>query len=161
MSNLRDYLQQMATNWARLGAPALMERFIVRNGDEYEGRRLPKGYKRGTPKECYSNAARLVFDKPGLRYVEGYVWRNDLPLAIQHAWCIDAKGRVIDVTLKDPERCQYMGIACIRGELWEELQKTGYFGLLDSGFGLNTDWMFKIDPDLKDIAEGIMRGEAA
>jgi hypothetical protein len=161
MTALRAYLQQMADNWAQLGAPALMERFILRNGDEYEGRPLPKGYKLGTPKECYCNAATLVFQRPGLRYVEGYVWREGLPLAIQHAWCIDAKGRVIDNTLQDTERCQYMGIGVIRAELWEELQKTGYYGLLDTGMGLNTNWMFRIDPDLKDIVEGIVRGRAA
>jgi hypothetical protein len=140
----------------------VLERFILRNGDEYKGRKLPKGYRRGTPKECYANAARLVGEKPGLRYVEGFVWRDSLPLAIQHAWCIDAKGRVIDVTLGDPEKCQYMGIAVIRAELWDELRKTGYFGLLDSGLGLNTEWMFKIDPGLKAVVEAVMgKGIAA
>jgi len=161
MTNLRAYLQQMADNWAKLGAPALMERFVLRNGDEFEGRKLPKGYRLGTPKECFYNAAMLVLDKPGLRYVEGYVWREGLPLAIHHAWVIDAKGRVIDNTLRDPERCQYMGVGYIRAELWNELQKNQYYGLLDSGMGLNADLMFRIDPDLKDMVEAVMQGRAA
>src|SRR5262245_18544521 len=110
MTELRNYLEGMAESWARLKAPAIMERFVVRNGKPFKGRKLPRSYDRDEAKQCFSNAGRLALMENGLRYVEGYVIGDNLPIAIHHAWLIDAKGKVVDTTLKNPERYQYLGV---------------------------------------------------
>jgi hypothetical protein len=55
-----------------------------------------KGW-RGAPKCCFHNALTLVLRKPGLTYVEGIL---NIGLPIEHAWCTDGAGRVIDPTLR-------------------------------------------------------------
>jgi hypothetical protein len=50
---------------------------------------------RATPQQCYRNAFKLA--SKGLVYVEGWCHMGLIP--IEHAWCIDQKGHVIDPTL--------------------------------------------------------------
>lgn len=162
MSNLKSYLTETTKGWAMLGHPAVSERFVLRNGQVFEGRKRPKGYRRGTPKECFSNSARLVQkDLFGLRYVEGYVISKDLPIPILHAWAIDAEDRVIDVTIKEPEKHEYMGVVVSGTELWRELCRLKHFGLIDTGMGLNVRWMFERDPELKAEVEAIINKRRA
>ena len=51
----------------------------------------------GIPKQCYMNAFKLM-ETDNLTYVEGYCHTGILP--IEHTWCVDSKGNVIDPTLK-------------------------------------------------------------
>jgi len=73
---LRALLADSVTNWGKLGAPALCERFVLNNGWVFKGRKLPKSYERGPPKNCFQNAADLAAqNRTRLRYVEGYAMR--------------------------------------------------------------------------------------
>jgi hypothetical protein len=147
---LKQQLQEKADQWAMLGAPAVVERFVARNGQEFVGRAKPKGYRLGTIKQCYSNATHLVLNRKGLRYVEGYVIRGDLPIPIHHAWAIDADDQVIDVTLRGADdRCHYCGVVIPIEEVKAEIAKNGVYSVMDTGWGLNVDWMFRRDPGLK------------
>ena len=153
---LRTMLADTVTNWSRLGAPALCERFVLRNGWVLKGRKLPKSYERGPPKNCFQNAADLAArNRTRLRYVEGYAMRNRLLFPTLHAWCIDSKDRVIDPTWDDPQHCQYMGIPMTAHECWDEMKRTGVYGLIDPGM-VNYEWMFRLDPGLKDEVEAVV-----
>ena len=121
MNDLHKILTNQAEQWAMLGAPALCERFIARNGQCFEGRKLPKGFRRGTPKACFQNAT-LLADRQRACDVEGYAMNPDLPFPFLHAWCINVAGQVVDVTLKEPEKYQYVGIVLTRKELWDALK---------------------------------------
>jgi hypothetical protein len=158
MNDLREYLEQTAASWARLQHPAMMERFVLRNGQEFRGRKRPKGYRKGTAKQCFANAARLgALDHKTLRYVEGYAVADNLPIAFHHAWAIDADDQVIDVTLKNPENYQYMGVVVSFDEVWHEVSRQGFFGLFDGGYtGINIEWMLKRDPGLQPVVEEII-----
>jgi hypothetical protein len=155
MNDLHKILTNQAEQWAMLGAPALCERFIARNGQCFEGRKLPKGFRRGTPKACFQNATLLADRHTGLRYVEGYAMNPDLPFPFLHAWCINVAGQVVDVTLKEPEKYQYVGIILTRKELWDALKASGIYGVLDTGRGLNHEWMFARDLELEPIIRAI------
>lgn len=158
MTSLRDYLTQTSDNWASIGIPALMERFVLRNGREFKGRPLPRSYKRGTPKECFSNAIHLVHETaPRLTYVEGYVLRENLPILIHHAWAIDSRNRVVDVTLENADAtCAYMGVVIPWNEVWRVVKRTKVYGVFDTGRGLNAEWMFERDPPLKALIENLI-----
>ena len=51
---------------------------------------------RAEPQACYKNATLLAMENEALTYVEGKVATMGIP--IDHAWCIDADGVVIDPT---------------------------------------------------------------
>lgn len=155
MNDLREYLQTMADSWGVLGHPAVMERFVLRNGTEFEGRDLPKGFRRGKAKACFENSINLVVRKRDLRYVEGYVMHNVIPIPIHHAWAVDADNRVIDVTIQQPAECQYMGVVMSRQECWTEVSRNDVYGVLDTGLGANVRFMFERDPELKAEVETI------
>jgi hypothetical protein len=157
VTDLAKMMAQTAEQWAILGSPAICERFVLRNGRAFAGRKLPKSYRRGKMKQCYSNSADLVSRQPGLRYVEGFAMRDDIAFAFQHAWAIDAKDRVIDITLDRPGECQYVGVVMSRDECWAEMAKTGFYGVMDTGVrGINVDWMYRVDPELKAIVKAIV-----
>ena len=73
-------------------------------------------------KACYGNAAQLALDKPDkYTYVEGYVLAGIIP--VHHAWVVDRRGRVIDLTLRDRE--------LTKAELDHELNNVGKVSSLD------------------------------
>jgi hypothetical protein len=87
---------------------------------------------RGTPKLCFMNAGRLAIDNPALTYVEGQITCCRVP--IDHAWCVDASGTVVEPTLRPsiehntydhignyfgvPFRTDYLRKAIIRNQYW-------------------------------------------
>jgi hypothetical protein len=71
------------------------EHFIVEHGEWFEPIPLPREYSYGRWKRCFLNSLELVAEHDGLTYVEGYASHL---LPIHHAWCVDAQGRLIDVT---------------------------------------------------------------
>jgi hypothetical protein len=152
----REALEATRDGWAAIGAPAIGERFVLRNGQTFTGAKRPRGVRRGTPNNCFQNTTHQVTDNPELRYVEGYTTHKHLPFPILHAWAIDADDRVIDVTLKTPEEHEYMGVVVARHQLWRELHRTKVYGLFDHGLGMNVHWMFRRDPGLKDEIEPVL-----
>jgi hypothetical protein len=153
---LSQILQSYIDGFGRLGFPALMERFVVRNGSFTTGVALPSDFKKGRMKECFSNAAQLLDNHDGLTYMEGYGMTPGVPLPVHHAWCVNSKGEVIDTTWRDPAQCQYIGVAFTQEELWEQLDLHGVYGILDTGRGINTDLIFRRDPQLEALVSEFM-----
>ena len=149
--NIRDRIQQEADMWRQMQAPALLQTFILNLGQEYKA--APFSGTRMTPKECFSNAAQLSTRRhKELTYVEGYGWRNSLPLLIHHAWCVTADGTVVDPTWSEPEECQYFGIPFTQEKLWEELTRLKFYGLFDTpNRGYNVELMIRMDPKIKEM----------
>jgi hypothetical protein len=95
MSTLQEYLADEVKHWAVIGHPALMQRFILRNGKAFS--KIAPQPKRMKAKHCFANCTRWV-QKRGGTYVEGYTIADNLPIAIHHAWIVDDDGVVIDPT---------------------------------------------------------------
>jgi hypothetical protein len=154
--DIKQDLTERVENWAMLGHPSLLERFVLRNGKAYTpGKRI--GHKR-TPKECYANAANFVLrrsTKKPATYVEGFVISNKLPIPILHAWVSMSGDDAMDLTL-DAENYQYFGVAFDTDTLRKEVIRNGVYGLLDTGLGLNWKLMFKVDPELDAICKAVI-----
>jgi len=100
---LLSYLQQIARLRATMpGVRALtykgIEDFLLRHGSFYTPTALPQEVTRGIMKACYHNAFRLAARRKSLRFVEG-VAVGIIP--VDHAWCVNARGEVIDPTWED------------------------------------------------------------
>lgn len=102
-------------------------KFLYENGRAWQSQPLPSGFRRGKPKLCYETAAKLALEDPSLIYVEG-VAINLIPTG--HAWVVKPDGRVIDPTWKNPENCQYYGLAFQTGFLKKTVLKQKYWGLV-------------------------------
>jgi hypothetical protein len=145
------HLEREIETWAQLRIPALLQRFVVRNGHAYEP--MARIGPKQPDKDCFKNATEYVLADGG-QYVEGYALRPSLGLCMHHAW-VEIDGRAMDPTWKDPEDCLYFGIPFETETLEDELFVNRVYGLLDTGRGLNIDLMFRIDPELKEIVEKI------
>lgn len=154
MTTLKDKLQTYVDSWVQLGAPALLERFVLRNGREYiaapfHGERMPA-------KECFRNALLYRPTNLELLYVEGFALAPRLPMPIHHAWTVDPKtSKVIDPTWKEPEACQYLGVPFNRREAWKIAEENGYYGLFAPSEMLNLTLLFARDPELKTLLKGV------
>jgi hypothetical protein len=87
-------------------------------GRFYQAQPLPKGYRRGRPKQCYGNSANLALMEDNLTYCEGFVLMplGDRATHIEHGWCVTAEGKVIDVTLKEAG-LSYFGVPYLLEEI--------------------------------------------
>lgn len=112
--------------FSTMGHFDLVDRFVMRNGKPYEA--APYFGKRGTPKECFTNAVHYAM-RNSLDYVEGFMYRKDLPILIHHAWVAGKDGVVIDPTLDRPEECHFFGVPFNAKRAWNRMLKTGYYGL--------------------------------
>lgn len=149
---LADALRDYVDGFARLGHPALVERFILRNGGAVQqAAKLPKRYAYGPKRQCFMNATQLVLRAPTLEYVEGFVMLPALPLPIHHAWTVSPAGSAYDNTLPDTTGCQYLGVTFSREELRAAMRASGVYGLLDTGRGVNARLIFARDPELEGI----------
>lgn len=152
MKTIKEFLQQEIKQFSRIGYPALMHRFVERNGLVMQPIDvIPSTIIKGKAKSCFMNATHLSYQ--GYRYVEGYAYRPGLPMLISHAWVIDDKGRVIDNTWDNPSGCQYLGVPFSSDVLTGEIFRTGVYGLLDTGMGINADFLFRQDPGLQQFLE--------
>lgn len=139
-------INQQIGGWARLGHPCLIERFALKNG-RYMAPYPDHPYEMGVPKECFTNAGQLaLMGITDLVYVEGFAVRPRLGILIQHGWLMDTDGRAVDVTWTDTAECHYFGVPVPRNVLRAEINRTGYWGVLDSGRGVNLDFMQRFDP---------------
>jgi len=148
--SIKDMLAQQIANWQCVGHPALIERFVLRNGREFKP--APLMGRRGTPKECFRNAA-VRAPAVGGRYVEGFGYRPGLIL-IQHAWVAVEHGYAMDPTWDRPEECLYFGVPFDEVVWQAEQDRLGYYGLLDTPTGINVRFLFERDPGLaEELAE--------
>lgn len=101
-------------NKPRRGTPFICADQVIRAfGRPYVAKPTPPEIEEGEPKQCYDNALHLAMDYPErFTYVEGYVYCQDVPFPVQHAWVVDLDGRAVDNTPSWPwaERSAYFGI---------------------------------------------------
>lgn len=161
---LKALLEAQVKRWEHLGHPALLERFILRNGHTGKAQKRPKKWRKRPNKECFKNAAEFVIEnadyvkgKHPYIYVEGYALKPRLGVLIHHAWAEDEHGNVIDLTWEDPETALYYGVSFSLDDLRDELLKNQVYGLLDLfAGGLNTELMFDTDPELRKIVQDVI-----
>ena len=110
----------------KIGDYYCLEDFVLKNGQLFEPKMLPKKVRRGLMKECFRNAALLSMET-SYQYVEGYAL-SIIPTI--HAWCTDKKGRVIDPTWEDGK--EYYGIIFKDSYLLKYLLKYKRYGLLEN-----------------------------
>jgi hypothetical protein len=153
-TTLRADLRAESDNWARLGhpGPRLMLETVLHAGVDCVAQKLPARYKRGWPKMCFANAAKLARRSRGkLTYVEGYAIHSDLGLHMHHAWTIDSEGRVVDPTWADPETGVYVGVP-IPIDTYNDLVRRGKSAsAFDTDRGLRIEFLLTLHPALAEI----------
>ena len=122
MSNIRGSYEAMQGAFG----PRPYTEFMLAHGREYKVGPHSYSLPRGEPNQCYANAGRLAIDMPHLTYVEGQILVCGLPL--DHAWCIDEAGIVVETTIRDhdhvsefygvPFRTDYLLKAVIKNKMW-------------------------------------------
>lgn len=89
------------------------QRFVLDNGRAMPGAARPKGIRKGRDRQCYANALHLAlrgrYGGPPMRYVEGFALAYG-GIVVEHAWCLDAAGTVVDPTWRDPDLATYYGV---------------------------------------------------
>lgn len=152
MIEVKRMLIDQVAAWEKMGHPAIVERFVLRNGIARRG--SPYSGERGEPKQCFANAAHFALDTPRATYYEGYVHRKDFPIVIHHAWC-RVGNRLCEVTLPDPEKFTYIGVPVDWKVLTSQLVSNRVYGLFDIGT-INYRLMFELDPGLKPEVEAVI-----
>ena len=111
------------------------EEFFLRHGCLFAQQPFPARYSKwkGGMHDCQRNAFLLAASCPELDYAEGYALPaaevGDLPM--EHAWCVDAGGNVVDPTWTGRLiGREYCGLALDMAFLREPFQKGEPFGLL-------------------------------
>jgi hypothetical protein len=150
---ITEALDREIERWAMVGHHALPLRFVRRNGKLYknDGR---KPVEQMTVKECFGNAT-IYGERYGGSYVEGYMIRPSIGVLIHHAWITTPNGFVTDPTLVDNSDVEYFGVPFSRVTLMRVIKENDRYGVLDTGFGLNTKLMFDFDPDLEAIVKAV------
>lgn len=138
---------------AALGADMPLARLVLAKGTErrgvaFNGRKLPT-------KLCFQNALKYA-DRHGLLYAEGYGLPGELLAAgfvfpVEHAWCVDLSGNVVDPTWSAPENSCYLGIEFGPREVWARVKAKGTFGMFQAGSAGIDDLKFmeSVMPGLK------------
>lgn len=108
IENLKQYLEAI-TRLQRSNHPEHADdsqhAFILRHGRAYPFGRTQIN---GTIKQCFQNAAKLAISDPDMTYCEGYTETHGVP--IEHAWCLDKAGKVIETTIREREPREYFGV---------------------------------------------------
>lgn len=150
---LATMLHERVRLFASIGAPCLLEKFVLRNATELQGVAKPRGVRAGRMRECFKNAADLALKRDGFEYYEGLALSASVPiLPVRHAWCMK-DGRVVDNTWPAAPGSLYMGVHVPRTTLVQQLVTNRVYGILDTGTGYNTDLMAALDPGFQAIVD--------
>ena len=94
---------------------------------------LPKGLNRGQLGECYLSAGKLALTRPDeFVYCEGWA-QSSIGIPLQHAWCLDHRGNVVDPTWPHRQDAQYLGIPIKTTALRDRVLNTQYWGFFTRG----------------------------
>ena len=112
--------------------PNILTRFMLKEARNFPFNAGSFAGPRGTPKECYANATHLAIWNKKLTYCEGKVMTL---IPIEHAWCIDENGVVVDPTLSLDGRVgdihEYWGMPFRTDYLKKAVTVNKVYGLLD------------------------------
>lgn len=148
MTKIEDHIRTEIEMWAKVGHPALMQKFILNEGRLFENPVAAKKF--GKQKECFKNAFHYAQDEE-VEYVEGYILLPNIPILIHHAWCCEFGDTVpIETTIKDFEGIQYFGFEFDYETIVAYLIKHGVYGIIDPGFGLNIDLFKRYGMEISD-----------
>ena len=106
--------------------------FLLAHGRDYAIGPHSYALPRGEQGQCFMNATHLALDLPHLTYVEGKVACHGI--GIDHAWCVDEEGIVVDPTIRDGHDghiSDYFGVPFKTPYLRKAIIWNGYYGLLD------------------------------
>lgn len=126
--------------------PSAAIRYVSAYGEEQTFAPTPADVMMGRPNECYKNASLLVFERPDLTYVEGFMYpEGRAGLAVLHAWAATKDGTVVDNT---PIRMthsgntlyrpgtggvpRYFGVTYDRAKYLKYLYTAKFYGVLGS-----------------------------
>lgn len=141
-AQMEKYMTMMA-GFVRAHDPKAAERayannedLVLRHGEWFTPRRLPRPYRYRLPRQCYMNSTNLVINHPHLTYVEGFAWCGGIPTS--HAWCVDERGLLIDATwnpdahtLAPVESWVYVGVRFTRAALQAVLASKDEYSVLE------------------------------
>jgi hypothetical protein len=128
---MQPKLRKMLLQLQEHDVATAFERFLLENATQHTPHPAPPKY--GTPRAGYyafAFAAGLTHaHHPELLYAEGLSRRHGAD-PIHHAWCVDRKGRVVDLALPNPEDGEYLGVT-MPYDLWaEHANQWGYWSVL-------------------------------
>jgi hypothetical protein len=107
-----------------------LTRFMLDHGKDYPVGPQTYAGRRERQGQCYMNATLLALASDDLTYVEGQL--SVCGISIEHAWCVNADGVVIDPTLKpDKDVGDYFGVPFLTEYVHKACLKNGVYGLLD------------------------------
>ena len=150
---LTEYLTQEVEMWRSMNANPgayILKQFLLRNAQEMPGVPRPRRYRQGIIKQCYNNSWKLVKrSRRDLTYVEGYCYSRTFHYAFQHAWVVDERDELIDITLDSPENYSYIGVKISKEDYIFQTTK-GWHCVFDTGVGINIDYIVQRDPSFID-----------
>jgi hypothetical protein len=127
IAQITDYLRMIRDHFdVPMGVGTTIRSFMLDHGVAcYMGEQSFAG-PRQEPGMCYMNAYRAAAADRSLTYVEGWCHMGLIP--IEHAWCIDRDGQVIDPTLR--EASGYFGIPFRWRYVQRTALRTGVYGVI-------------------------------
>jgi hypothetical protein len=113
-----------------------MVAFMLQHGRDYAIGPHTFSLPRGEPKACFKNSTHLALELPHMTYVEGKV--GVFGVLIEHAWCVDEEGVVVDPTLDRASTDgtfdrigPYFGVPFRTDYLRKAILRNKSYGLLD------------------------------
>jgi hypothetical protein len=130
---IRRDLTQSARRVAGLGGD--VPRRVLAEGRYFPppGMPRPRGLRKLADKACYANAYRRA-DEHGWTYCEGFALVTEIGPVVQHAWCVDEAGDIVETTWNEVGG-GYLGIEFDLSHVRQVADVTGAFGSV-----LEADW---------------------
>lgn len=122
LTELKDFVGQFAQDERTFGPSTALAKYAR---EFRPATHRPHWLRMGERRNCFNNAAAYAAVREDVFYAEGYALEPELPIPVQHAWLVDAAGKVIDPTWEHTRDHVYFGIAFERAFVLDMLEKNG------------------------------------